>query len=275
MKMISGPSGLYNAPIMKLILFISAGSSLLLSLTKHYTPPASISFISQIVRLFTHYLLFSGMGEGATSVLLLYYFRIFERQMGSAKFAVFTFTTWMTYAMLFLIWIVVLPQRASSSTSSGPYGLIFALLVQYFFEVPATYHFRVFGVKASDKLLIYLLSIQLLFSNTPTSLVSGVAGIGAGLIYRSDIFPFKKITLPSFLTQTLTRWVLPLLQTSQPYRPSRALPRATTPQQRPQASEATIGMLMDMGFSREGVQAALVQANHDPEMAAALLLDSN
>jgi len=277
MKMMAGPSGLYNAPIVKVLLFGSVGSSLFVHALKHLTMPSSISLTSQMVRLVTHNLFFTGVGDAVTSVILLYSFRIFERQMGSAKFAVFTLTTWMTYALLFLIWLVLQPQR--SAPISGPYGLIFALLVQYYFEIPASHHFRVLGIRTSDKLLIYILSIQLLLSNLPTSLVAGVAGIGAGLVYRSDILPFKKLTLPSFIVRPFSQWILPLLQSPQTYRPTRPLPRPagapprTTPH--PPASEVTIGMLMDMGFSREGVQAALIQANHDPELAAAILLDSN
>ena len=43
---------------------------------------------------------------------------------------------------------------------SGPVGLVFSLLYQYFILVPATYHFRVFGVTLSNKIFFYTLALQ-------------------------------------------------------------------------------------------------------------------
>jgi len=276
--MISGPSGLYNAPLLKFLLVVSVGSFLLSVFTKnlHITSQTTtVNFIPQILRLITHYFFFSGTGETVTGMLLLYHFRLFERQMGSAKFAAFTLTTWVAWALLYLVSFVLIPQRA---ITSGPYGLIFALLVQYYFQVPATYQFRLFGIQASDKMIVYMLGIQLLCSNLPSSLLAGLAGVGAGLAYRSDAFPLKNLLLPSFILQFVSKWILPLLQTNQPYRPSRNLlsRQTNTPQFQhhgPPPSEATIDMLMDMGFTRENVLAALIQTGNDPELAAAILLD--
>lgn len=42
---------------------------------------------------------------------------------------------------------------------SGPVGLAFGLLYQYFVLVPATYHFRVFGVTFSNKVFLYTLAL--------------------------------------------------------------------------------------------------------------------
>lgn len=43
---------------------------------------------------------------------------------------------------------------------SGPVGLAFSLVYQYFSLVPATYHFRVFGVTLSNKAFVYALALQ-------------------------------------------------------------------------------------------------------------------
>lgn len=45
----------------------------------------------QLWRLVTHHFVFSSLGEAFLSLLLLYQFRLFERQMGSRKFGVRSF----------------------------------------------------------------------------------------------------------------------------------------------------------------------------------------
>jgi membrane associated rhomboid family serine protease len=42
----------------------------------------------QLWRLFTHHFVFNSMGETIFGLILLYQFRLFERQMGSKKFGV-------------------------------------------------------------------------------------------------------------------------------------------------------------------------------------------
>lgn len=44
--------------------------------------------------------------------------------------------------------------------TSGPYGLIFASFVPFFFDIPVSTRFRVFGVRFSDKSFIYLAGLQ-------------------------------------------------------------------------------------------------------------------
>lgn len=44
--------------------------------------------------------------------------------------------------------------------TSGPYGLIFASFVPFYFDIPVSTRFRVFGVHFSDKSFIYLAGLQ-------------------------------------------------------------------------------------------------------------------
>lgn len=170
--------------------------------------------------------------------------------------------------------IALFPTRVVS----GPYGLVFALFVQYYFEVPGTYRFRMFGVNVGDKLLTYLLGLQLMGTQFPASLLASLAGIVAGVMYRSDTFPINRLVLPSSLVHLAQRWILPLLQ-----QPRHRIPlnvnsinqqrgRPVVPPQHP-SPEGAVTALMDMGFSREEAQAAMIQANNDTQLAAALLLD--
>lgn len=42
----------------------------------------------------------------------------------------------------------------------GPYGLIFASFVPFFFDIPVSTRIRLFGVHFSDKSFIYLAGLQ-------------------------------------------------------------------------------------------------------------------
>lgn len=46
----------------------------------------------------------------------------------------------------------------------GPYGLIFASFVPFFFDIPVSTRFRVFSFFFSDKSFIYLAGIQVLLN---------------------------------------------------------------------------------------------------------------
>jgi len=233
--------------------------------------------------------------ESVLGVVLLYQFRMFERQMGSSKFLAFTCSTWFVNALLSLGFLVVYPSRG---VPSGPYALIFSLLVLFYFEVPATYRFRLLGVNAGDKIMTYLLSLQLLGVQLPSSLISGLFGLLAGIAYRSELFPINRLKIPEFLVRFGRRWILPLIQNPQ-RRSTTINPNALRPQQqqqqqqqqlRPQnnlfppplqqrfgdpPSESMVTALMDMGFSQEEARAALTQTGNDAQLAAALLLEQH
>jgi len=64
--------------------------------------------------------------------------------------------------VLELLSLLVLHQFGSSFNAipSGPIGLAFSLVYQYFRLVPTTYQFRVFGVALSNKAFLYVLASQ-------------------------------------------------------------------------------------------------------------------
>ena len=64
--------------------------------------------------------------------------------------------------VLELLSLLVLHQLGYSFNAipSGPIGLAFSLVYQYFRLVPSTYHFRVFGVALSNKAFVYALASQ-------------------------------------------------------------------------------------------------------------------
>lgn len=300
----SGPSGFHNAPITKAIFLFSTGTSILfsvMSLQKHLNFPDLSSLLEsyQIWRPFTHQLFFSSPGELLYGSIMIYEFRLFERLMGSSKFAGFTLVSVVVSILAQLAAFVLFPNLHNFTT--GPYSFIFSCLVLYYFDIPVTSRIRLFGrVKASLKMFVYILAIQMMFSNFPTSFIAGFCGIMGGLLYRSESLGLKKLKFPSFINNFCAKFILPQLQSAnrprtflnptngQPLSPSFSAfqqqqqrgqpiipPIPTTPRPRAQPpSEESIQTLTSMGFPREAVVQALTSANGDLEVATNLLLES-
>jgi len=290
--MANGPSGFYNAPITKCIVLGTGMFSLLMSvfgMKKAFaiTNAHSVIYSFHIWKLFTNNFYFSSPVETVIGLTLLYNFRIFERQMGSLKFAAFTLATSGIAVLVNLATLVLLSHQ---EIVSGPYPLIFSALVLYYFEVPPATRFRFCGISASDKLLTYLFAVQLLFSHSLGSICAGFTGIVAGMAYRLDAVPFKKLAFPMSVGKWFSKWILPWIQSP----PKPTIPRVgavqtpnsvagifnnggTAPANvQPVAQppdEAVVTQLMDMGFPREEVVRALLRANNNVLVATNVLLD--
>ncbi|KAJ3087485.1 hypothetical protein HK102_010990 [Quaeritorhiza haematococci] len=189
--------------------------------------------------------------------------------------------------------------------ASGPYGFLFATLYQYYRNVPVVYKFRVLGVTVSDKVFLYLLSAQLLWSSFPSSVAAGLCGLLIGALYHhlEDDSALRTWRLPSFLSRFASKYFLPLLASG----PVVSRGSATTMQDLNMnnsrngsvraggaraarggagaaagaagaapapvvPSEDAIELLVGMGFPRERVWEALRTSNNDVNRAVAVLL---
>jgi len=136
---------------------------------------------------------FSSTPELIFGAALLYYFRVFERQIGSNKYAVFIVFSTMVSVLLQILALGYLKDPSINPLTSGPYGLIFASYVPFFFDIPVSMRFRIFGLSLSDKSFVYLAGLQLLCSSGRRSVVPGVSGILAGLLYRLNTFGIRRL----------------------------------------------------------------------------------
>lgn len=245
----------------------------------------------EIWRLLTHNLIFTTPGELLFGVVLLYFFRQLERQLGSSRFAAFAITVTSFYTLL-LLWLQVSNHFLLSA--SGPYALILASLIYYFYEAPKIYHFQLLGTfPLSDKSFIYIASFQFILCYPPLSLISFLAAITAGLIFR---IPFIRhnVDMPDILVSLSTTYILPLLGTSPP---SSSQSRLGATRLRPLAngtielsrlssedqtlnsmhahglvSDSNIDTLVSMGFARDHAVSALQQNGDDVHRAAETLI---
>jgi membrane associated rhomboid family serine protease len=227
----AGPGGFVNAPVMKGVMYASAGVSILATLMnwRHLLALDRQGLQSmQLWRLFTHHFVFNSMGETIFGLILLYQFRLFERQMGSKKFGAFTVLSMFVSSLveiasltLFNRDAVYLERGAAAARGlrlSGPFTLIFSLFVQYWRDVPSTYKFRVLGIPFSDKVITYIMAAQLFFVNPPLSTVGGIAGLIAGVMYRMEGLGLHRFRLPGVLTNLARRVFGPLLYSRPPPR---------------------------------------------------------
>ncbi|KAJ1531232.1 hypothetical protein HK405_001424, partial [Cladochytrium tenue] len=154
--------------------------------------------------------LFSNSSEILFGSLLLYHFRLLERQWGSRKYAAFAFVSSAISTGLALSALYIGRAAGLVRVASGPYGLIFAALYQYHRDVPVTVRVRILGVGLSDKVFLYILSAQLLWSSFFGSLTAGACGLLAGALYKS--WPaLRRWRFPTWLSGACHTYIEPLL----------------------------------------------------------------
>lgn len=299
----AGQAGFVNAPVTKTIVatvvLITVFGSVIESQARFTLHIDAVLRAFQFWRLFTHHLVFTTPGELLFGVVLLYFFRQFERQLGSSRYAALALTTSSIYTVL-LFTLQMIDVRLTAA--SGPYSLIFASLIHFFFETPKIYHFQLLGIlDLSDKTFIYLLAIQLVFSMPPRSFISCVSALIAGILFRIPVMR-NNADIPEPIVQFFSAHVLPWLGTAPRhpvFRRSRSAARqarvtaavnglldASARTQDAQAGDEIVPdtvvvedvidehveMLVSMGFSRENSIAALRRTRNDVQAATEILL---
>ncbi|KAL3161067.1 hypothetical protein ABBQ38_009450 [Trebouxia sp. C0009 RCD-2024] len=273
----AGAGGFAGAPVTKFILASSISSSVILQAAHGFQrrPSPYLHFLSQSF-IFRH------PGELACGTLLLYYFRLLERQRGSAKHgACVASTLAISYGLqsaLAAAFSVVLP--------SGPYGLIFANFVPFALDIPPAQRFTLLGLPMTDKAFVYLAGLQLLANSSLHSALAGGCGLVAGLAYHYNFLGIKRLKVPRRV-QRWCSWAFGgLLGSTQPRRqvlpppqaPSAAggagplHPRQASAPALPEASPDAVQQLVAMGFDAARAAAALQQSHNDIQTALTFLL---
>ncbi len=87
----------------------------------------------EVWRLITSFFVFQNSAQTIVGLILLYTCRQFERQMGSKKFGAFLIFSSVVSTLLCIAMIVVASSIGFYLVpSSGPFALIFALMINYF-----------------------------------------------------------------------------------------------------------------------------------------------
>ncbi|KAI4300896.1 hypothetical protein L6164_034223 [Bauhinia variegata] len=287
----SGPSGFHNAPVTKAFIIASTIFSIFFGIQGRFNS-LGLSYQDifgklRIWKLIISIFSFSSTPELMSGLYLLYYFRVFERQIGSNKYSVFTLFSVLVSLLFEVLAIALLKDPAANLVTSGPYGLIFASFVPFFLGIPVSTRVRVFGFHFSDKSFIYLAGLQLLLSSWRRSILPGICGILAGSMYCLNIFCVRKAKFPEFISSLFSRISLPSMGSpraastrnivgnisSYPGRPAERN-YSTTIQSSLEPREDSIATLVSMGFDRNSARQALVQARNDVNMATNILLEA-
>ncbi|KAH7290925.1 hypothetical protein KP509_30G069500 [Ceratopteris richardii] len=289
----SGPSGFNNAPVSKVVV-IACGIASVLVGAQGRAKGSGLSYLAlvkkhQFWRVLTSSCIFSSTPELIFGLYLVYIFRVFERQIGSNKYSVFLFFSTIVTMVLNVAYVIVSKDQSPLGLSSGPYGLIFASFVQFYFDIPTSAWFRLFGIQFSDKVFVYLPGLQLLLSAWKRSLIPGICGLLAGAAYRLNLLGIRRIKFPEAMASTAARVFAPLLPRGGVSSSSNGR-RSSSPQfvaglqgrgpgLAPSAPvllpppEESVAMLVSMGFDRTRVLQALTQARNDVTIATNLLLE--
>ncbi|KAJ4782580.1 Ubiquitin-associated domain-containing family protein [Rhynchospora pubera] len=287
-----GLSGFQNAPVTRALIIASGfltvalgarGKSRLLGLSYQ-----DLTKNPRVWRIIASGLAFSSTPELLFGLYLLYYFRLFERQIGSNKFSVFILFSGAVSSALEVIALMLLKDSKFSVLASGPYSLIFALFVPFYFDIPITSRFRILGINFSDKSFIYLAGLQLLLSSWRRSLVPGICGLIAASLYRLNVFGIRRLKIPGAIASFFSRYFAssspgpsgPLRrniagniasnmgrQTQRNYRPATVVPP-------PEPPAASLETLVSMGFDENAARQALTQARNDINVATNILLEA-
>ncbi|XP_062208287.1 rhomboid-like protein 20 [Phragmites australis] len=286
-----GVSGFQNAPVTRAVALTSGLLSVVFSAQRR-TRALGISYQDiiknfRLWKIFSSVFVFQSTPELMFGLYLLYYFRVFERQIGSNKYSVFCLFTITVSSLLEILSLVLLKDTSYiSALASGPYGLISASFVPFFLDIPVTSRFRIFGINFSDKSFIYLAGLQLLLSSWKRSLIPGIFGLIAGSLYRLNVFGVRKMKLPQIIASFFARYFAPLSGGTS--RPSRSLvgnmPSQTAHAIQNQSStgfapimeppESSVAMLVSMGFDGNDARQALMRARNDINMATNILLEA-
>eukprot|EP00877_Chromochloris_zofingiensis_P000158 jgi/Chrzof1/10142/Cz04g30140.t1 len=287
----AGPSGFGHAPVSKGIIFASVGASLLSHVARitHRRLPAPVAVASQAAA-------FRAPGELLFGCLLLYYFRVFERQCGSAKFGAYaSAVTGLSYIIQMAVSRLF---HLAGPLPPAPLPLIFASFVPFLLDIPPSSKFSFMGWSFTDKVFVYLAGAQLLLSGGRRSLIVAAASLTAGVLYRINFLNIRRLRLPGVVTGFMSRVFGPLLidgrtapvvvatggggataagpSASSARHAARqvptSVPAAATPARLVQPSQEALDALLNMGFEHSKAVRALQQANNDLQAAISLLL---
>ncbi|VFQ81063.1 unnamed protein product [Cuscuta campestris] len=292
-----GPSGFNNAPATRALVVACALFTIAFGIqgraNKLGWSYQDIFKKLQLWKLVVSVFSFSSTPELVFGAYLLYYFRVFERQIGSNKYSIFILFSVVVSFLLEVVGLKILKDPSLNVLASGPYGLIFSSFVPFYLDIPVTTRFRVFNLHFSDKVFIYLAGLQLLFSSWKRSILPGVCGILAGCLYRMNVFRIRGVKFPDFLASFFSQLSWSSIRSTPSTTPrnvsgptplsfvgrqiggNHPAPPPPSSSSGAEPPEESIATLVSMGFDRNSARQALIRARNDVNAATNFLLESH
>ncbi|KAI9020786.1 hypothetical protein CLU79DRAFT_755499 [Phycomyces nitens] len=254
----AGATGLYNVLVTKALILWIGGCSVIVALFQqkmflHLQLRPHLTVHHQFWRLLTSHCAFTNSGDLFYGMLILYAMQVVERHFGSAKYVAFVFVALVLSSLLEIGALVLGGSLGLKRIPGGPYALLFAMLYQYHRIVPVVYRVRVFGLSLNDKMAIYLLAIEMAFSQGIDTLAPAICGLLVGMLYRSDVGHIKQWRFHRSFSSFGVQWLRPWLASAPIARST-----MTIPVQQPLA-----------GFAVDRLVSAAGLRNRQPQGAAA------
>jgi len=263
-------------------------------------------------RLFASKISFLETKDAIFCLVLIYYFRIFERRLGSRKFAshliAMAVLSGLIEYLMTSLFLMFNTKAISGILSTGPYGIVLPWFVFYMSDIPSLNSTSVFGFTMSNKIMTYLLGLQVALGSSQ-NFIMAMSALVAGIIVKTNALWVQNVlAVPKWLSKSshmLLGWII---DSSQPEQGAigatldiqrsqqmealeqyqiqqqtrmnaRRLPnqafRQRIPQRpavAPEPTEANITLLGDMGFPRQQAIDALREAHNDLSTATSILL---
>ena len=128
--------GFRGAPVTQLLTYLTLGGTLLSGVIPRLPAALSLARPSQLPqawRLLTSSLLLcDDLGAALVAAYLLYRLRLFERQMGSSKFAAFVCLGTAADGLARLAFVALPALGGGGGVASGPFQVVMGLLPLYF-----------------------------------------------------------------------------------------------------------------------------------------------
>eukprot|EP00833_Pecoramyces_ruminatium_P007049 jgi/Orpsp1_1/1181081/evm.model.c7180000075782.1 len=267
----SGFKGFTNASVTKLSMVAFSAHTFLSSIMDtrhtHHLQYANLER-HQYHKIITKNSVFSNSGSLLFGLLLLYQFRILERQRGSSKYICYIITVGALSSTLETLYIIVTHAlNIKTIIPSGPYAIIASTLYLFYKTVPVSFTMKILGITFSDKFFSYLLAFQLYFSESISTLPSLIIGFVSGILYNANILGMKSWRFPKLIRNFFKKYVAPIVDTKKPRSLSIPTQNTNVPYrtQTTAPNQELIKLLKDMGFTdEERIKQALIQSNNDP-----------
>jgi len=250
--------GFYKAPVSKsLLLFVGSShvvshipsfSNLFKRIFSVTVARPELTSLGGLLRIVASKLVFPDTKSTILALVLIYFFRVFERRFGSLRLSSNLFLCWGLTVSLEL----ALSPFIDLPLSPGPLSIILPLFVPFYYQIPLTSSSQFGPVHISTKSLTYLLGLQLALTSPSTIIASILSLLTGCLVFLTPLS--HKFKFPSLVGSLLDKVLGPIIKSGPPTTATGSgLLGATLEIQRTQQAEAIEQQLMRSRAARFNV----------------------
>ncbi|XP_013415280.1 ubiquitin-associated domain-containing protein 2 [Lingula anatina] len=199
--------GFYHLPVSKVFVSSVIVTSLAVSLPLHHVRHLFVYTYQDIFdklelwRLITSKLVFLDPKDLVCGAILIFYWRIFERKLGSQKYCSYLLATGFLASLLELaaLYCCKKAELDLDSLPTGPLSFLFPLFVPFFCDIPRVAVTNILGIPVTGKTFTYILGFQIASTSIESVLVAG-CGLISGLLYKANFLKIKDwFHVPNFV----------------------------------------------------------------------------